>query len=146
MQKPLITGVAVVAGLAVVTLFFMYNSFAELTGIGAEQGGALVVQDQVVGSGEAAAAGDTVRVNYTGRLENGTVFDTTVGKTPIEFPLGVGFVIPGWDQGLVGMKEGGKRMLIIPPQLGYGAQDYGPIPGNSTLIFEVELVEVEKAQ
>ena len=102
-----------------------------------------MVQDQVVGTGAEAAVGNTVSVNYTGKLQNGTVFDTSVGKAPIEFPLGGGYVIPGWDQGLVGMKVGGKRLLIIPPSLGYGSQDYGPIPGNSTLIFEVELVGVK---
>jgi len=110
----------------------------------AQQG--LVVQDEVVGTGAEARTGDMVSVHYTGKLQNGTVFDTSVGKSPIEFTLGGGYVIPGWDQGLVGMKVGGKRLLIIPPSLGYGGQDYGPIPANSTLIFEVELVKVGSAE
>jgi peptidylprolyl isomerase len=119
----------------------------------------LQVTDEVVGTGATAEAGDTVVVVYTGMLTNGTIFDSSVGKAPIVIPgttcpagvttglcmkLGAGQVIKGWDEGLVGMKEGGKRKLIIPPSLGYGAQDYGPIPGNSTLVFEVELIKVQK--
>ncbi len=138
-------GIAVAAALAVVTVFFIFNPFAtvqqnsEQASTGSSQ---LVVQDVSIGTGEVAAAGDTVSVNYTGKLANGTVFDTSVGKTPIQFVLGTGRVIPGWDQGLQGMKVGGKRTLIIPPSLAYGPNDYGPIPGNSTLTFEVELVGV----
>lgn len=107
--------------------------------------GQLVVQDEKVGTGAAAAAGDTVSVNYTGRFQNGSVFDTSIGREPFVFVLGTGQVISGWDQGLQGMKVGGKRLLIIPPSLAYGANDYGPIPGNSTLIFEVELLSVTSA-
>ena len=121
----------------------------------------LQVTDEVVGTGATAETGDTIVVVYTGMLTNGTVFDSSVGKQPITIPgttcptgittgicmkLGAGQVIKGWDQGLVGMQEGGKRKLVIPPSLGYGPNDYGPIPGNSTLIFEVELVKVQKAQ
>ena len=106
----------------------------------------LIVQDENVGTGAVAKAGDTVAVNYTGKLQDGTVFDTSVGKAPITFTLGVGQVIPGWDQGLAGMKVGGKRVLIIPSTLGYGAQGYGPIPGGATLVFEVELVSVTPGQ
>ncbi len=104
----------------------------------------MVAQDEVVGTGAEATVGSTVTVNYTGKFENGTVFDTSVGKTPFSFQLGAGQVIAGWDQGLQGMKVGGKRLLIVPAALGYGANDYGPIPGNSTLIFEVELLNVQK--
>ncbi len=104
----------------------------------------LVAQDEAVGTGAEAALGSTITVNYTGKFQNGTVFDTSVGKQPFTFQLGAGQVIPGWDQGLQGMKVGGKRLLIIPSSLGYGSQDYGPIPGNSTLIFEVELLNVQK--
>ncbi len=152
MSKNLITGVAVAAAIAVVALFFVFgNPFNvvnnnPLSSSGNDASATLVVQDEVVGTGAEAAAGDTVSVNYTGKLENGTVFDTSVGKAPIEFPLGQGYVIQGWDQGLVGMKVGGKRLLIIPPNLGYGSVDYGPIPANSTLVFEVELVKVTKGQ
>ena len=86
--------------------------------------------------------GDLVTVNYTGKFTDGTVFDTSVGKDPYPFVLGAGAVIPGWDQGLQGMKVGGKRLLIVPPGLAYGAQGYGPIPPNATLVFEVTLVSV----
>ena len=148
-KKNLITGVAVAAGLLVVALFFVFGNpldFVNNNPLSAASNDSspqsLVVQDEVVGTGAEAHAGDTVSVNYTGKLQDGTVFDTSLGKAPIEFPLGSGYVIPGWDQGLVGMKVGGKRLLIVPPSLAYGAQDYGPIPGNSTLVFEVELVKV----
>jgi FKBP-type peptidyl-prolyl cis-trans isomerase len=103
------------------------------------------VQDEVVGTGAEARVGDTLSVNYTGKLQNGTVFDTSVGRTPIQFTLGAGQVIQGWEQGLQGMKVGGKRLLLIPSGLAYGASGYGPIPANAALIFEVELVGV-KAQ
>ena len=107
--------------------------------------GSLVVQDEQVGTGATASVGDTISVNYTGRLQDGTVFDTSIGRAPFQFTLGAGDVIPGWDQGLQGMKVGGKRLLIIPPALAYGAQGVGPIPGNATLIFEVELLKVTPA-
>ena len=102
----------------------------------------LITEDVIVGEGAEAVAGRTVVVNYTGAFEDGTVFDSSVGRTPFEFTLGAGQVIPGWDQGLVGMKEGGQRVLVIPSDLGYGDQGYGPIPGGATLVFEVELLEV----
>lgn len=86
--------------------------------------------------------GDTVRVHYTGRLEDGTVFDSSEGREPIEFPLGVGYVIPGWDEGIALLPEGSKAELVIPPDLGYGPQGSQSIPPNATLIFDVELVEV----
>ena len=143
-------GIAVGAALAILALFFIFNPFTSMQNTdnttGTPAAGdtqALVVQDEVVGSGAAAQAGDTVTVNYTGMLANGTVFDSSVGKTPFQFTLGVGQVIPGWDQGVAGMKVGGKRKLVVPPSLGYGASDYGPIPGNSTLTFEVELLSVK---
>lgn len=103
----------------------------------------LTATDDVVGTGDAAKAGDTVTVNYVGALPNGTVFDASANHgQSFTFQLGAGQVIPGWDQGIVGMKVGGKRRLIIPPDMAYGSRDLGVIPPNSTLIFEVELVKI----
>ena len=147
-NKQFIVGVAVVAGVAVVLLFFVFgNPFTAIeqglpaTAIGGA-GGQLLVQDEVVGTGEEAAIGSVVAVHYTGMFQDGTVFDSSAGGEPFQFVLGAGQVIPGWDQGLLGMKVGGKRLLVIPPDLAYGSQGYGPIPPNSTLTFEVELVEI----
>jgi peptidylprolyl isomerase/FKBP-type peptidyl-prolyl cis-trans isomerase FkpA len=100
-------------------------------------------------TGEVAKTGDTVAMNYTGRLENGTVFDSNVDPKfghvqPFEFTLGAGQVIPGWDKGIVGMKVGEEKTLTISPQDGYGSKDYGPIPANSTLIFDVQLLAIKK--
>lgn len=102
----------------------------------------LGVTDEAVGTGRAAAAGDQITVQYVGMLTDGTVFDSSAGRGPFVFTLGTGAVIQGWDQGLIGMKEGGKRTLVIPPSMAYGSQDLGVIPPNSTLIFQVELVKV----
>ncbi len=101
--------------------------------------------DTVVGKGREAVNGKTVQVKYTGKLTDGTIFDSTEKRSPgyFEFILGTGQVIKGWDEGVVGMKVGGKRTLIIPPELGYGAQGVGNIPANATLVFDIELVAVK---
>lgn len=101
--------------------------------------------DLQVGQGDEARAGKTVEVHYTGWLENGTKFDSSKDRgQPFKFPLGAGHVIRGWDEGVAGMKVGGKRKLVIPSELGYGARGAGGvIPPNATLIFEVELLGVK---
>lgn len=107
----------------------------------------LVFKEVECGDGAEPENGDTISVHYTGRLEDGTEFDSSEGKDPISFALGSGQVIEGWDLGFQGMKVGGKRELTIPPELGYGEQGAPPvIPPNSTLIFDVELVDVEPAK
>lgn len=105
----------------------------------------LQYQDLVVGSGPEAKSGNTVSVHYTGWLADGTKFDSSLDRgTPFEFTLGAGQVIKGWDEGVAGMKVGGKRQLIIPPQLAYGSSGAGStIPPNATLTFEVQLLEIK---
>ena len=106
----------------------------------------LIVQDVVIGSGKTAENGDTLSAHYIGALQDGTVFDESYGRgQPIQFVLGAGQLIRGWDLGLVGMKEGGKRRLVIPSELGYGERGAGGvIPPNATLLFEIELVSIIK--
>ena len=101
--------------------------------------------DLTVGTGEATAqTGDRVAVHYHGWLTNNQLFDSSyISGDPFPFTIGTGFVIPGWDEGVVGMRVGGERQLVIPPDLGYGAAGRGPIPPNATLIFEVELVSIQ---
>lgn len=173
-MKPTHTGIAVALALAVVVSFFVFPGLSPFSQVPpqttAEQPQdvsitpqdqtatnpmptttqeitKLMVKDEIVGTGAAAVAGDTVTVNYVGALTNGTVFDASAkhGSDGFTFTLGVGQVIKGWDQGIVGMKVGGKRMLAIPADLAYGSQAVGDvIPANSALIFEVELLKVTK--
>ena len=110
----------------------------------------LIINDVKVGTGKEATAGQVARVNYTGWLyrplaknQRGKKFDSSIGREPLEFTLGKGQVIKGWDQGVQGMKVGGKRILIIPAELAYGARSAGEIPPNSALTFEVELLDVK---
>ncbi|MDP3403019.1 MAG: FKBP-type peptidyl-prolyl cis-trans isomerase [bacterium] len=104
----------------------------------------LMIADIVVGTGAEATKGSTVTVNYTGALPDGTVFDSSVGRGPFTFGLGAGQVIRGWDEGVAGMKVGGKRRLVIPADMAYGNQAVGDvIPANATLLFEVELLGVQ---
>lgn len=106
--------------------------------------------DLRAGAGAAAANGSLLVVNYTGWLydvtkpqQKGLQFDSSAGRNPLEFTLGAGNVIAGWDLGLVGQREGGVRRLVIPPSLTYGAVRNGPVPANATLVFEVELLEIK---
>jgi FKBP-type peptidyl-prolyl cis-trans isomerase len=116
-----------------------------VTGPGTPMPGGLSYWDIKQGTGPTAQAGQRVKVDYTGWLTNGKKFDSSVGSgKPFEFKLGAGEVIKGWDEGVAGMKVGGKRQLKIPPDLAYGASGYPPvIPANSTLIFDVTLRGVE---
>ena len=93
----------------------------------------------MVGQGEAPVKGQSVKVHYTGKLENGQVFDSSLKGNPLEFAVGTGQVIPGWDEGILTMRVGGKRQLKIPSKLAYGAEGVGPIPPDATL-FDCELV------
>src|SRR3989344_85265 len=125
----------------------------------AEEMGNLKIEDVTVGTGDEALPGTLITVHYTGTLAKGKKFDSSIDRgQPAQFPLGQGFIIRGWEEGLKGMKVGGKRKLTIPPELGYGMEDLKDpagnvvldaeenplIPGNSTLVFEVELLKVEK--
>ena len=103
------------------------------------------IEDTEVGSGDEAIAGKKVSVQYRGTLTDGTEFDSSYSRNsePLQFVVGAGQMIPGFDYGVRGMKVGGTRTVTIPPELGYGARENGPIPANSTLIFEVKLEKVE---
>ena len=165
-MNPIQTGIAIALAVIVVGLFFIFPgllpvgisqegtaSALQIPGQIAETGDTsgmqnepteLQVTDVTVGTGATVVAGDEITAHYVGMLADGTVFDASANHGgPATFSIGVGQVILGWDQGIIGMKEGGKRKLVIPSALAYGAQGIaGVIPPNSTLIFEVELVKV----
>jgi peptidylprolyl isomerase/FKBP-type peptidyl-prolyl cis-trans isomerase FkpA len=104
----------------------------------------LVIEDITIGTGDEVKVGDEVLVHYVGKLQDGTEFDNSQKRgEPFLFEVGGGRVIQGWEQGLIGMKVGGQRILGIPPDLGYGARNVGPIPANSTLVFSIELLEIK---
>lgn len=153
MTRDMTIALAVVAGLIVVALFFYFrggpsqnpdSAIPTLPGSVALEGG-LIIQDVVVGKGAEARTGSVAVVHYVGRLENGTQFDSSLDRgEPFGFLLGSGHVIQGWERGILGMKVGGRRVLVIPASLGYGDRAVGPIPANSTLIFQVELLDVKE--
>ena len=103
----------------------------------------LITEDVVLGAGDTLVGGERIVVHYVGQLLDGTTFDNSLDNgEPFTFTLGVGEVIAGWDQGLLGMKVGGVRALVIPPHLAYSDVKVGPIPANSTLLFQVMLIEI----
>jgi FKBP-type peptidyl-prolyl cis-trans isomerase len=116
----------------------------KVTGDGTKTASGLQYWDIKEGTGAVAQTGQTAKMHYTGWLPSGKKFDSSIGSQPYEFKIGGGEVIKGWDEGVLGMKVGGKRQLRIPPNLAYGSQGYpGVIPPESTLIFDVQLVEVK---
>lgn len=144
--------VAVIVAVFVVGFFFVFGQTLVNVFSGnnqqvqqAAQAQQLQTQDTVIGGGDVAQLGDRVVVNYVGKFTDGKVFDSSISRNePFQFVLGSSQVIQGWNQGIVGMRVGGKRTIVVPPDLGYGMNDYGPIPGGSTLVFDVELLKVEK--
>ena len=136
---PLLVIAALIIGCAVTLSGCGHKTGAEVT-----TPTGLKYVDEVIGTGEKPRLGKTVVVHYTGTLTDGTKFDSSVDRgQPYEFRIGTGSVIRGWDEGILSMQVGGKRKLIVPPDLGYGAQVKSKIPPNSTLIFEVELLGVK---
>lgn len=156
------TGIAVAAAIAIIVIFFFFrgsvyslfshNSIPSTTQKVSKttqktpvlpSTNKLSIANIIVGTGTVAKQGDTITVDYIGKLSNGTIFDSSAAhKKPFTFVLGIGQVIQGWDKGIIGMKVGGTRILVIPPSLGYGGRTVGPIPANSTLTFEVKLIKV----
>ena len=141
---------SVLAFAAVAVLSLAVSGCTNTAGTGPTDYAPFSKVDLRLGNGAAAESGKSLTVNYTGWLydpdkgeQKGLIFDTSLGRGTFTFVLGAGQVIPGWDQGLVGMQVGGMRRLVIPPSLGYGQARQGPIPPNATLVFEVELIDVQ---
>jgi len=153
MNKKLNTVVGVGAALLVVGFLFWGNPFINIINPNSQLSdnsnmtSGVQKEDLTTGTGEVAASGDRVTVHYVGTLVDGKVFDSSRDRgEPFVFDLGTGQVIRGWDEGVAGMRVGGVRRLTISPDFGYGDRAVGPIPANSTLVFEVELLGVEKPQ
>lgn len=151
MNKKINTAIAVGAALVIVGFLFFGNQFMGLFVPQNKQNTQTMIttgvekEDIVVGTGPVAAPGDRVTVHYVGTLVDGKVFDSSRDRgAPFAFDLGSGQVIRGWEEGVAGMRVGGTRKLVIAPDYGYGDRAVGPIPRNSVLIFEVELLGVEK--
>lgn len=143
-NQTLIAGALVIVALLVVGAIFWSANRGSGDGETVTTASGLQYEILTPGDGPAAQPGDQVSVEYTGRLTDGTVFDSSVGGQPFVFALGSGQVIPGWDEGIQGMQVGEQRRLTIPPALAYGAQGFPPvIPPNATLIFEVELLGIQ---
>jgi len=134
-----------IAVIAIAGAIYYFNFYkGSLSGPTVTTASGLKYIDQAVGTGQSPTPGSSVTVHYTGTLENGTKFDSSVDRgAPYTFIIGRGAVIKGWDEGVMSMKVGGKRKLIIPPNLGYGSMGQGVIPPNSTLLFDVELLDVK---
>ena len=149
MKRPFVAGLACVFAMAMGVAAMSQEKKDQQKPKEVTTASGLKYTDLVVGKGDEAKKGDTVSVNYTGWLyvngKRGDKFDSSIGRAPFEVTVGQGRVIRGWDEGLQGMRVGGKRELIIPPDLGYGARGAGGvIPPNATLNFEVELLKISK--
>jgi FKBP-type peptidyl-prolyl cis-trans isomerase len=119
------------------------NALFEATG-GTSKLQKMVIEDVRIGTGDPVEKGDTVSVHYVGTLQDGFEFDNSNKRgEPFEFTVGEGRVIKGWEEGLVGMKVGGERILVIPPEMAYGKNGIGPIPGDATLVFSISLLEIK---
>ena len=140
MNKNVIIAVAVIVFLLGGFLFFSLGSDRpELSDWGEGR-----IEDVEKGDGQVVSEGDRVVIHYEGALEDGTVFSSSIKRgNPTRFTVGSGSVITGWEEGVLGMKEGGIRRLVIPPELGYGSKERGSIPANSTLVYEIRLLEIE---
>jgi peptidylprolyl isomerase len=139
-SKNQLVGILIVA--LVLAIVAGYVLFGRKTYVTTPSG--LKYRDQVVGTGDSPKPGGEVVVHYTGKLQDGTKFDSSLDRNqPFTTRIGVGAVIKGWDEGIMTMRAGGKRQLIIPPDLGYGTAGSGTIPPNATLLFDVELLKVK---